>query len=96
MYSDEEGFVYFNELLFKSMKRRYGQERTKKKVLVDLELKTLEKLMRIKEKMITKQRGIERIKAVTFNPFLAVMYKNMSFRSWNKLFSKDLNSFNPL
>lgn len=42
--SDEEGFIYFNELLFKSMKRIYGCERTKKKVLAEIELKTLEKL----------------------------------------------------
>ena len=31
--SDEEGFIYFNELLFKSMKRKYGEEKTKKKIL---------------------------------------------------------------
>ena len=43
-YSDEEGFLYFNDLLFKTMKRRYGKDRTKKKILVELELKTLEKL----------------------------------------------------
>src|SRR5438105_407810 len=35
--SDEEGFIYFNELLFKAMKRKYGEERTKKKVLAEYE-----------------------------------------------------------
>jgi hypothetical protein len=54
--SDEDGFIYFNELLFKSMKRVYGEERTKKKVLADLEFKTLEKLQQMKMKMIMKSR----------------------------------------
>lgn len=37
-YSDEDGFVYFNELLFKTMKRRYAAGRTKKKILFECEL----------------------------------------------------------
>ncbi|CDW83739.1 cation channel family protein [Stylonychia lemnae] len=84
--SDEEGFIYFNELLFKAMKRIYGKERTKKRILVDFELKTLDKLQRIKAKQQMKSRKNERVKAVTVNPFLSVMYKNMSFKAWAKIF----------
>lgn len=42
--SDEYGFVYFNELLFKSMKRIYAEERSKNRILIDHELKALESL----------------------------------------------------
>ena len=45
--SDADGFIYFNELLYKTMKRRYANGRTKKKVLYELELDTLEKLEKI-------------------------------------------------
>ena len=44
---DDDGFIYFNELLYKTMKRRYAPGRTKKKVLFELELKTLEILENI-------------------------------------------------
>lgn len=44
---DDDGFIYFNELLYKTMKRRYAPGRTKKKVLFELELKTLEILEKI-------------------------------------------------
>lgn len=33
--ADEEGFVYFNELLFKTMKRVYGERNIKNKILAD-------------------------------------------------------------
>lgn len=33
--ADEEGFVYFNELLFKSMKRAFGEKRITNKILAD-------------------------------------------------------------
>jgi hypothetical protein len=32
---DNDGFIYFNELLYKTMKRRYANGRTKKKVLME-------------------------------------------------------------
>jgi len=37
-----------------------------------------------------KSRKNERVKAVTVNPFLSVMYKNMSFKAWAKIFSNYL------
>ena len=51
---DDEGFVYFNELLFKTMKRRYGQERTKKKILAEIEFRALDQLQKIKAKIMAK------------------------------------------
>jgi len=45
--ADEDGFIYFNELLYKTMKRRYAPGRTKKKVLFELELNTLETLEKV-------------------------------------------------
>lgn len=40
--------------------------------------------------MLMSDRKNERIKAVTVNPFLAVMYKNMSFKAWIKIYSKSI------
>lgn len=45
--ADEEQCIYFNELLYKTMKRRYANGRTKKKVLYELELDTLDRLDKI-------------------------------------------------
>ena len=59
------------------MKRRYASGRTKKKVLYELELDTLEKLEKIVKAQIFASRKNERMKAVAVNPFLAMMYKNM-------------------
>lgn len=87
-FSDEEGFIYFNELLFKAMKRIYGKERTKKRMLFEFELRTLEKILKLKEKQVRKSRKDERVKAVSVNPFLSVMYKNMSFKAWLNIYSK--------
>jgi hypothetical protein len=82
--SDLEGFIYFNELLFKTMKRVYGEKRIKNKVLAEHELKTVQKIQRIKDKMIKKSRNLER-KAVAVNPFLTIMYRGMAFRTWHKI-----------
>lgn len=91
--SDEEGFIYFNEMLFKTMKRVYGTERSRKRILIEFELKTLERLQQLKLKIATKDRKEQRIKAVTVNPFLAVMYKNMSFKAWRKIYCKFIYQF---
>ena len=42
--SDEHGFIYFNELLFKAMKRKYTDERTKNRILINHEVQILERL----------------------------------------------------
>lgn len=70
------------------MKRKYGTEKTNNKILADIEFKTFEKLEKIKEKMMKKSRSSEKVKAVSVNPFLTVMYKGMSFNAWLKQYSK--------
>jgi hypothetical protein len=51
--------VYFNELLYKTMKRRYAPGRTKKKVIFECELQTLEKLEKINRELQEKSRLAE-------------------------------------
>jgi len=87
--SDENGFVYFNEVLFKGMKRKYAEERTKNRVLVEHELRALERLEVIKQKQIRKQRHDEKVRSVIVNPFMTIMYKNMTFRAWIKHYRKE-------
>lgn len=48
LVSDDEGFVYFNELLFKAMRRIYGETHVKNKILVEHELRSLKKIEAIK------------------------------------------------
>jgi hypothetical protein len=73
------------------MKRRYAYGRTKKKVLYELELDTLEKLEKIMTAQIFASRKKERQKAVAVNPFMAMMYKNMSFNVWREIYGNNLN-----
>lgn len=49
--TDEEGYIYFNDLLFKSMKLRYGEEHVRNKVLGFAETKTMLKLNKIRKRM---------------------------------------------
>ena len=70
------------------MKRRYAPGRTKKKVLFELELETLEALEKIMNQQVYASRKKERQKAVAVNPFMAMMYKSMSFSVWKQMFGK--------
>jgi hypothetical protein len=88
LFSDSDGFIYFNELLYKTMKRRYANGRTKKKVLYELELDTLEKLEKIMKEQMILSRAKERKDAIAVNPFLAMMYKSMSFNVWREIYCK--------
>mgnify|MGYP007117564449 CR=1 FL=1 len=45
--TDENGFVYFNDLLFKSMKLNYGEEHVRNKVLGFAETKAILKLNKL-------------------------------------------------
>ena len=82
--------VYFNELLYKTMKRRYAPGRTKKKILFECELQTLEKLEKINREQIFLSLKKERQNATAINPFMATMYKNMSFNCWMRVYEKNL------
>ena len=58
-----------------------------------MELITLEKLEVIMNEQILASRKKERQKAVAVNPFLAMMYKNMSFNVWRMIYGKDHSEF---
>ena len=79
--ADEEGFVYFNELLYKVMRKEYGIKHIRNKKLAEHEANTFMKINKIQEKM-SKFLISEEKKAISVNPFLAMMYYNISFKSW--------------
>ena len=72
------------------MKRRYAPGRTKKKILFECELQTLEKLDKINKEQIFLSRKKERQNATAVNPFMSMMYKNMSFSVWMQMYQKNL------
>ena len=89
--SDNEGFVYYNELLFRAMRRVYGDTHVKNKILIESEINTIQKIEDIKRKMIKKSRVQERLQAAQVNPFSLQLFMNASFRGWLKLTKQNLN-----
>ena len=83
--ADGQGYVYFNELLFKTMKMIFGGSQLKNRILVDAEYKALIKIKEAKEKILKKYRVEARNQAMTVNPFLLKMFKHISFKSWRNL-----------
>jgi hypothetical protein len=49
--SDEEGYVYYNELLYKIMKKDYGVKHIRNKKLAEHETNTFIKIYKIQMKM---------------------------------------------
>ena len=45
---DEEGFVYFNDLLFKAMHLKHGEDRIRNKLLGEAEIKIRLKIKKLK------------------------------------------------
>lgn len=80
--NDEDGFVYFNDLLFKSMRLQYGDEHVRNRLLADSEIKALKKIKKIREKKSKERRSTEKKDNASVNPFLTMMYYNMSFKAW--------------
>lgn len=86
------GYVYFNELLYRCMRRKYGNMKINKKMQIfelltqyRIYLMTLEKLRKghmqvsnedIKHALVKKENGV--------NPFLTVMNFRITFRAWSK------------
>ena len=85
--ADEEGYVYFNELLYKVMKKAYGIKHIRNRKLANLEANTFTKINKIQEKM-SNYLIREDKKATAVNPFLAIMYYNISFKTWVNLARK--------
>ena len=83
---DEYGFVYFNELLYKTMRRVYGQRRVKNMIIVQHELETMLKIEEIQNKSAKKSRMAEKQEIGSVNPFLLKMFMNISFKAWYKIY----------
>ena len=62
--------------------------RTKKKILFECELDTLDKLEKIMNDALRESLAKERQAAIAVNPFMSMMYKNMSFNVWSEIYSK--------
>ena len=69
------------------MRRYYGELHIKNKILVDHELRTMQKIEAIKLKMKKKSLKNERNQAAQVNPFMLQMYMNISFKAWRNQFS---------
>jgi hypothetical protein len=87
--ADEEGYVYFNELLYKVMKKTYGVKHIRNLKLAEYEGITFIKINKIQEKA-SNYLIREDKKATAVNPFLAIMYYNISFKTWINLARKKL------
>lgn len=92
------GFVYFNELLYRCMRRKYGNMKINKKMQIEelltqwrILLLTLESSKQghlqlsnddIKHALVKKENGV--------NPFLTVMNFRITFRAWSKQARRNL------
>lgn len=85
--ADEEGYVYFNELLYKIMKKTYGIVHIRNRKLANFEADTFRKINRLQEKMSNYLIHEEK-KATAVNPFLSIMFYNISFKTWLKMSRK--------
>jgi len=88
----DEGFIYFNELLYRLMREVYGKLRLNKRMQV-YELTTQYKLFKLRQKakgdlskmdqdgtMFTVQQSEANV-----NPFLTTMFFKISFNAWHNL-----------
>src|SRR3569833_284731 len=88
--ADGEGYVYFNELLFKTMKMVFGDEHLKNKILINAEFRARKRIKQIMQQILKKQRAEARIQAMTVNPFVLKMFKHISFKLWVKIFNENV------
>lgn len=94
----EDGWIFFNELLYRCMRRVYGNFKLNKKMQIT-ELKTLFKISVITLKMQNNERSknsnneiiIEEMtkKGQSVNPFLTLMYYRISFKTWLNAMRRD-------
>lgn len=79
--ADDEGYIYFNELLYKVMRKTYGIKHIRNRKLAHEESITYAKINKIQKEVSRKDIWDDK-KATAVNPFLAVMYYNISFKTW--------------
>ena len=64
------------------MRRVYGEQHVKNKILVDHEIRAMQKIEAIKQKKQKLSWKHERTQAAQVNPFMLQMYMNISFKAW--------------
>jgi len=85
----DEGYIYFNELLYRCMRRIYGDMKLNKEMQI-IELKTQFRIFMTTLKIQQKTRRLKNQdiydnmlgKTKSVNPFLTVMFLKMSFKTW--------------
>jgi hypothetical protein len=88
--TDEEGFVYFNDLLYKAMRNLHGDDHVRNRLLGEAEMKVMIKIKRRRLKISKTKRKAEKHEQASVNPFLTMMYYNMSFKAWKNRWIKNL------
>jgi len=92
----EEGWIYFNELLYRCMRRVHGNFKLNKKMQI-IELKTQFKIFGLTlqaRKEARKSSNSEHVfdnltnKGQSVNPFLTMMYYKISFNTWYNAMKK--------
>jgi hypothetical protein len=95
----DSGYIYFNEMLYRCMRRKYGSMMINKKMQL-FELRTQYSIylmtLAIQNKtnmQISNEEIFDRIirKQNSVNPFLAVMNFKISFKTWAKAARAELN-----
>jgi hypothetical protein len=88
----DNGFIYFNELLYRCMRRKYGNFKINKK-MQKFELRTqfliYQKTLFIQNKGLKRLQNAEIFNSIVkkesgVNPFLTVMNFKISFKTWIK------------
>lgn len=94
-----KGFVYFNELLYRCMRRKYGAMKINKKMQI-IELKNQIRIFEMGTEAQTDNKKISKdeiVKSIAgkvngYNPFLAVMNFKISVKTWIKHARKNVKN----
>ena len=87
--NDGEGFIYFNDLLYKSMRLVYGEEHVRNRLLGLAEKWAMVKIKKIKKTMAKRFKQSEKWEYSIANPFLAMLYYNKAFKAWKGRWHKN-------
>ena len=89
----DNGFIYFNELLYRCMRRKYGNFKVNEKMQI-FELRTqfqiYQKTLEIQNKGLKRLQNKDIFNSIIkkengVNPFLTVMNFKISFKTWIKI-----------
>jgi Ion transport protein len=95
---DENGFIYYNDMLFVLLKKKYKQKKSghgqATNIIEGHEKATLSALKKIQEK--SKKKFLHQEKILDFKGFdlfLSLMYVNITFKSWKKYAQRNKKIF---